>query len=186
MKKSKVISLFLAFAVIVGCFAGCGTNPQVQACADEIREDVVKVLSEKGITDYTIADKLKKETNNKYYLNVDIPSLEGMDEQSKVVLLNSLCDQSDGFFMDDSGETSDWTMIFVEVTSHDNTYAAYDNYVYYKNGETVVVNKKSNTDSSNYDKDDPYYSNNDYNNDGNLDVNEFQGAVGDYMDQNGY
>ena len=76
-------------------------------------------------------------------------------------------------------------MVFVEVTSHGNKYSAYDNYVYYKNGQTIVVNDKP-TDNGIYDKNDPYYSNNDYNNDGYLDYDEFQGAVGDYMEQNGY
>lgn len=37
-------------------------------------------------------------------------------------------------------------------------------------------------DSYSYDPDDKYYSNNDYDNDGEINGEEFQGAVNDYMD----
>ena len=57
--------------------------------------------------------------------------------------------------------------------------------MYYVNDERVIVNPYEDSDG-NYDKNDPYYSNNDYNNDGYIDDDEFQGAVGDWMDKNGY
>ena len=37
-----------------------------------------------------------------------------------------------------------------------------------------------------YDPSDKYYSENDYNNDGHISDQEFQGAVGDFMDDYGY
>lgn len=43
-------------------------------------------------------------------------------------------------------------------------------------------NSYDSDDSYGYDEDDDYYRNNDYNNDGELNGNEFQGAVNDYMD----
>lgn len=38
----------------------------------------------------------------------------------------------------------------------------------------------------NYDKNDKYYNNNDHDNDGYINDNEFQDAVGDWMDDHGY
>ena len=40
--------------------------------------------------------------------------------------------------------------------------------------------------SGDYDPDDKYYADNDHDNDGRINDNEFQDAVGDFMDDNGY
>ncbi len=44
----------------------------------------------------------------------------------------------------------------------------------------------STTSAQTYKQDDPYYRANDYNNDGKLSQEEFQGAVNDWMDAHGY
>ena len=44
----------------------------------------------------------------------------------------------------------------------------------------------STTAAQTYKQDDPYYRANDYNNDGKLNQEEFQGAVNDWMDAHGY
>lgn len=44
----------------------------------------------------------------------------------------------------------------------------------------------SSSSSGNYDRSDSYYRNNDHNDDGYINDNEFQDAVGDYLDDHGY
>ena len=44
----------------------------------------------------------------------------------------------------------------------------------------------STTSAQTYKQDDPYYKANDYNNDGKLSQEEFQGAVNDWLDDHGY
>ena len=84
------------------------------------------------------------------------------------------------------------------------TSSSYNNYNYNYNYDTTPKTTESSYSTSRkstysyggysysttsvqtYKQDDPYYRANDYNNDGRLSQEEFQGAVNDWMDAHGY
>ena len=157
----------------------------VNSLSAEIKENVVDILNRNYITDYTISENAIEEGYREYYISVDLPCLETMDDDTKLHLLCDICDENDGFYIGKASSTSEFVYIKIKVTSNGDEYYAYDRHVYYVNDEGVIVNPYEDSDG-NYDKNDPYYSNNDYNNDGYINDDEFQGAVGDWMDKNGY
>ncbi len=71
------------------------------------------------------------------------------------------------------------------------SYKSYNNYNYSysttrKSTYSYGGYSYSTTSAQTYKQDDPYYRANDYNNDGKLSQEEFQGAVNDWMDDHGY
>ena len=64
------------------------------------------------------------------------------------------------------------------------TKSSYGSYGGYSGGSYNSGSKT--TEKATYKQDDPYYRANDYDNDGSLSLDEFQGAVNDWLDANGY
>ena len=187
-KHVKIIIVLIIIALIIGLIAVSPmlfTKIKVNSLSTEIKDDVVDILNRNYITDYTISENAIEEDYRDYYISVDIPCLYTMDDDTKLHLLYDICNESDGFFLGKATSTSEFIHIKIKVTSNGDEYYAYDRHVYYVNDERVLVNPYEDSDG-NYDKNDPYYSNNDYNNDGYINDDEFQGAVGDWMDKNGY
>lgn len=178
------ISFFILITTLIMSLSSC-TSSKVNDLTLEIKEQVISVLQDANITDFTIGDKAIEKGYNDYHISVDIPELENMDDEEKLKLIFRLCDLSDGFFPGKATSTSEFVHINVNVTSNGNRYFASDRYTYYMNDEPVRVNEYPES-NGNYDKNDKYYSDNDYNNDSYIDGNEFQGAVDDWMDDHGY
>ena len=83
-------------------------------------------------------------------------------------------DNDGSLSLDDfQGAVNDW------MDDHDSyNSTTKKSYGSYNSGKT--------TEKATYKQDDPYYRANDYNNDGSLSLDEFQGAVNDWLDANGY
>ncbi len=198
MKILKSTTISFIVIVILLTLSGCVGNmdeSEKNSCIAEVKENIVSIMSGTDITDYTISDDVYYEGGSHYCMQVNIPAFDDLSDEDKLLILNKLTDAGEGYFTNED----DWNMIFVKVVSNGNTYSAYDNYEYYKNGEAVTVNEKPTTENKtsydsyddddfgySYDKNDSYYSDNDYDNDGKINGEEFQGAVGDFMDSYGY
>ncbi len=183
----RLINVFAILLAIVFVFSGC-TSSQINNEVSSIKSGVQRILEKHNITNYSFAEDLIPDGYNKYILLIDIPEIDEYTDEEKVDVLEDICDEGSGFFKGNSTNDSDFIMIYVEVNSNGNRYVAYDGYSYFVNSNEVNVKEhKYYTDNSgNYDKNDPYYSSNDSDNDGYINQEEFQNAVGDWMDDHGY
>ena len=72
-------------------------------------------------------------------------------------------------------------------TEYDNNYNSYDSYDSYDGyGSYDSYDSYASDVDYEYAPNDKYYSENDYTNDGQISDQEFQGAVGDFLDDYGY
>lgn len=182
----KVITLSLSVLLFVSVFSGCSTKDrQLYQTLENIKTNLEEDLSEYGITDYTLANDIEPDGNDYWYF-VEVPSLNSFDEEKKCEIIYKLCDDSDGFYRDDSAE-NDFVMITVKVLSNGKTYLTFDEDEYYEDDELVTVHQKRYS-SSNSDSGSNRWagSNYDYDGDNQWDDNEWYDALDDYLDENGY
>ena len=166
--KKKTIAMISASALLLGgltaAFTGCSSTPTEPATT--VTEAATTKSYNSSYGSYNSGSYGSKTTEKPTYKQDD-PYYRANDY-----------DNDGSLSLDEfQGAVNDW------MDDHDSySSTTKKSYGSYNSGS---YGSKT-TEKPTYKQDDPYYRANDYDNDGSLSLDEFQGAVNDWLDANGY
>ena len=165
MMKKKTLAMLSASALLLG-----GLTAAFTGCASTVSEEPTTTAAEttkSSYNSYGSYGSYGSKTTEKPTYKQDDPYYKANDY-----------DNDGSLSLDEfQGAVNDWMDDHDSYGSNSTTKSSYGSYGSYGS---------KTTEKPTYKQDDPYYKANDYDNDGSLSLDEFQGAVNDWMDANGY
>ena len=160
MKKKICILFFTALLLVafIGLFISCSSNVY----------ETTETTTEEETT-----------SNNDYYDSDDDYNYDYDDDDDYDY------DDDDYEYGNNYGSSYNTTKSYNNYNYNNTSRYKKKSYNYYNSYNYNTTRYKAD-DTPTYKQDDPYYRANDYNNDGKLSQDEFQGAVDDWMSAHGY